>query len=319
VPVRSENDYEDLLSLWSDLESGIGIILGSPDSIQEFERRVRQYDRWMQALLERDTDLGLYLLFQLTTNSFVGYSASHALVSAVLCHLVALELKLSLPERDSLVHAAMTMNIAMTALQDQLATQIEKPDLAQQSAIQAHATAGTLMLSRLGVADQQWLDVIRMHHDEEADKSRVAEPYPAQRLARILRTVDRYSALISPRKSREARSTNDSVRAIINSPAERNDNVGQAMVNVVGMYPPGTYVRLDNLEIAVVASRGNNPGMPLLAVVMDKSGMAVNPPRLHDASAAGQGIKAALTASAIPVKPRHHLILQLGADAPAQL
>ena len=92
VTVQSENEYEDLLGLWSDLEAGLGIILGSPNSIQEFEQRVWQYDRWMKTLLQRDTDVGLYLLFQLATNSPVGYSASHALVSAVLCHLIAVEL-----------------------------------------------------------------------------------------------------------------------------------------------------------------------------------------------------------------------------------
>ena len=126
MAVQTEIEYEDLLSLWSDLESGIGIILASPASIQEFEQRVWQYDRWMQALLQRDTDVGLYLLFQLATNSPVGYSASHALVCAVLCHLMAAELKVSVPERNSLVHAALTMNIAMTAMQDELASQVEK-------------------------------------------------------------------------------------------------------------------------------------------------------------------------------------------------
>ena len=127
MTVQNENEYEDLLGMWSDLESGLGVILGSPGSIQEFEQRVWQYDRWMKDLLKRDTDVGLYLLFQLASNSPVGYSASHALVSAVLCHLIALELQLPLTERDSLVHAALTMNIAMTALQDQLAGQIDKP------------------------------------------------------------------------------------------------------------------------------------------------------------------------------------------------
>ena len=39
--MTSENDYEDLLGQWSDLESGLGIILSSPDSTQEFAHRVR--------------------------------------------------------------------------------------------------------------------------------------------------------------------------------------------------------------------------------------------------------------------------------------
>ena len=154
MTILNENEYEDLLGLWSDLESGLAIILGSPGSIQEFEQRVWQYDRWMKALLKRDTDVGLYLLFQLATNSPVGYSASHALVSAVLCHLIAVELKLPQTERDNLVHAALTMNIAMTALQDQLAGQIEKPTPQQQDAIRAHAVKGGLMLANMGVVNE---------------------------------------------------------------------------------------------------------------------------------------------------------------------
>ena len=125
--VRDENAYEDLLGQWSDLESGLGVILGSPATTQQFAYRVVQYDRWMQGLLQRDPDVGLYLLFQLASNSPVGYSASHALVCAVLCHMVGTELKLPPAERNSLVHAALTMNVAMTALQDQLATQTERP------------------------------------------------------------------------------------------------------------------------------------------------------------------------------------------------
>ena len=77
MSIHDENQYEDLLGLWSDLESGLGVILGSPGSVQEFEKRVWQYDRWMKDLLKRDADVGLYLLFQLASNSPVGYSASH--------------------------------------------------------------------------------------------------------------------------------------------------------------------------------------------------------------------------------------------------
>ena len=101
--VQSENEYEDLLAMWSDLESGLGIILSNPGNTQEFAHRVLQYDRWMQGLMRRDPDVGLYLLFQLSSNSPVGYSASHALVCAVLCHMIASELRITAKDRDSLV------------------------------------------------------------------------------------------------------------------------------------------------------------------------------------------------------------------------
>jgi hypothetical protein len=315
VNVQDENEYEDLLSLWSDLESGLGIILGSPTSIQEFEQRVLQYDRWMQTLLQRDPDVGLYLLFQLATNSPVGYSASHALVCAVLCHLIAEELPLAPKERASLVHAALTMNIAMTALQDQLASQIDKPSPTQQEAIRAHTLKGGMMLGSLGVSDGLWIDVVTRHHDERTDQGELLAVEPEVRLARILRVVDRYAAMISPRKSRAGRTTTDSVRTIITNSPEQNDEVGRALVRAVGLCPPGTYVRLDSGEIAVVMRRSSKANHPHVAIVISDMGELIAQPRLHRTAQASPKIQAALSASTVRVRLNHHLILQLGAYA----
>ena len=315
MTVQTENDYEDLLSLWADLESGLGIILGSPASVQEFEPRVWQYDRWMTDLLKRDTDMGLYLLFQLASNSPVGYSASHALVSAVLCHLIALELKLPVDERDSLVHAALTMNIAMTELQDQMAGQLEKPSAVQQAAIRDHAVKSIRLLDGLGVMDPLWLETISLHHDDSAGQGSLQQISPAQRLARILRVVDRYAAMISPRKSREGRSATDSARSIIGQTSELMDEVGLVLVGVVGQCPPGTYVRLDDGQMAVVMRRSSLPSRPFVAIVINEAGALVNPPRLHRTANASPGIKSALPPSAVRERLNHYLILQMGAYA----
>ncbi|MBC7702793.1 MAG: phosphodiesterase [Rhodoferax sp.] len=316
--VQTEDEYEDLLSLWSDLEAGLGIILGSPSSVQEFEQRVWQYDRWMQNMLQRDTDVGLYLLFQLASNSPVGYSASHALVCAVLCHLIAIELGLVKQERDSLVHAALTMNIAMTALQDQLASQVERPTPAQYDAIRAHPVKGGMMLANIGVVDEQWLDVVTGHHDETPDPGELMEVAVAVRLARIVRIVDRYAAMISPRKTREGRTATDSVRWIIGESAERDKEVGNALVRAVGLCPPGTYVRLDNGEIAVVMRRSSKANHPHVAIVLSENGQLVGQPRLHRTAQGGPLIRSSLAASSVRVRLNHHLILQLGAYAAQQ-
>ena len=115
--------YEDLLSQWSDLESGLGMLLAVPDNIEGFHQKLRQHDRWMRDLLEEDADTALYLLFQMAGTSIAGYSTTHSLVCAALCHIIALELQLPGEQRDHLVAAALTMNISMTALQDELAEQ----------------------------------------------------------------------------------------------------------------------------------------------------------------------------------------------------
>jgi HD-GYP domain-containing protein (c-di-GMP phosphodiesterase class II) len=313
VSVQSLNDYEDLLSLWSDLESGLGIVLSSPGSVQEFEQRIWQYDRWMQTLLERDADVGLYLLFQLASNSSVGYSASHSLISSVLCHLVARELKLGVNERNSLVHAAMTMNIAMTNLQDQLALQAERLTPPQQDAIRAHPVKGSMMLANLDVSDELWVDTVASHHDDKPERTELHLLTPVKRLSRILRVVDRYAAMISPRKSREGRSAPESVRRIMTADSAYNDVIGRSLVRAIGLCPPGTYVRLEDNTIAVVLRRSDKPNLPHVAVVTDGTGQVVAQPRLHSTINGRPVIQSALASALVRLRLNHHLILQLSA------
>jgi HD-GYP domain-containing protein (c-di-GMP phosphodiesterase class II) len=310
--IRSEFAYDDLLSLWSDLESGLGVILSSPASSQEFTLRVRQYDRWMQSLLQRDPDVGLYLLFQLASNSPVGYSASHALVCAVLCHLIASELGIAQAERDSLVHAALTMNIAMTGMQDVLANQTEKPTSEQQGMIRTHPVKGAQMLSTLGVTDALWLDIIARHHEDAIDKADLRQAPPATRLTRILKVVDRYAAMISPRISRAGRSATESARSIL---ANKNDEVGHALVRVIGLCPPGTYVRLDNDELAVVLRRGAQHNFPYVGIFGSVNGQFIPNPRLHSTADGGPQIQAALAAASVRARLNHYHMLQLGSHA----
>ncbi len=315
MSIESENEYEDLLALWSDLESGLGVILGSPDSTQQFAHRVLQYDRWMQGLLQRDPDVGLYLLFQLASNSPVGYSASHSLVCAVLCHLIAGELNIPRTERDSLVHAALTMNIGMTAMQDALATQVDKPSAEQQDAIRAHAVKGALMIANLGVVNGQWLDIVSSHHDDALDKIDLRTAPPTARLTRILKVVDRYAAMISPRGSRAGRSATESARSVIANASAKTDEVGHALVRAVGLCPPGTYVRLDTDETAVVLRRSGQHNHPFVAIIARPNGEMIPSPRLHATADSKPQIRSALPASAVRARLNHFQILRLSSYA----
>jgi HD-GYP domain-containing protein (c-di-GMP phosphodiesterase class II) len=314
VSIQSASEYEDVQAQWSDLESGLGVILGNPHSTQEFAPRVVQYDRWMQGLLQRDPDVGLYLLFQLAANSPVGYSASHSLVCAVLCHLIALELEIAPLERDSLVHSALTMNVAMTSMQDALATQVEKPTAQQKDMIGAHSGKGALVLADLGVTDRQWLDIVSGHHDDAVERADFNTAPPTTKLTRILKVVDRYAAMISPRMSRAGRTATESARSIMANASVKTDEIGHALVRAVGLCPPGTYVRLDNEELGVVLRRSVQHNHPFVAIIGKSTGELISAPRLHWSEHAPH-IRSSLAASAVRVRLNHFQILQLGAYA----
>ena len=311
--VKSEDEYEDLLGLWSNLESGLAMVLTHPDSVQEFAQRIHQYDRWLQDLLKQDADVSLYLLFQLATKSPVGYSASHALVCGVLCDLIATDFALPRPQRDSLVRAALTMNVAMTVLQDQMASQNSRPTHDQQIAIKEHPVKSAQLLESKGITDAMWLEVVRGHHAEDVSHEALIMLPTPRRLAHILLVVDRYAAMISPRDSREGQSAADSVRKLIQGRTEQGGAVGQALVRIVGFCPPGTFVQLEDNRVAIVTRRTKQPNQPDVVIVLDAQGQLLRPLVKHSTSGAGAGIAAALLASAVRERINHHLILQLSA------
>ena len=309
---QHEGEYEDLLSLWSDLETALSLLLSKPLLIHDFPGKLRQLDVWLQDLVAHDNDAALYLMFQLAATSTASYSASHALVCATLCHILTQELKLPAAERDSLVRAALTMNIGMTALQDELAEQRERPTTAQQEAIRSHPEDSMLLLERLFITDTLWLDVVGQHHASVNDRVPLTKQEPEDRLTRILGTIDRYAAMISPRKSRAGRSATDSVRALVGQESEQRDEVSYTLVRAIGLCPPGTFVRLDNGEVAIVLRRSEKVNHPLVASVLDKSGHHHAQPHLFQTASGKPHIQSALARSAVSLELNHRTMVRLG-------
>ena len=327
-PARLAHDeeYEDLLSLWADLEAALSVLLARPEQVRDFPAKVRQFDHWLQDLVSHDIDASLYLMFQLAGLSSVGYSASHALVCATLCHIMALQFQLKGHERNALVRAAFTMNISMTAMQDELAEQREKPSPAQQEAILQHPRESQTLLEQLHITDDLWLEVVGRHHVMVTDSTLLADLTPHDRLTRILGTIDRYAAMISPRKSRPGRSATDSVRALVGQEVVQGDEVGYMLVRTVGLCPPGTFVRLDNGETAVVLRRSDKPNLPLVASLLDRNGAHLHEPRLHHTVHEKHRVQAALARTAVTVELNHRTMVRLGlyaaqncSNAPTQL
>lgn len=307
-----ESPYQDVQGLWSDLEAALSVLLHKPALVQQLPHKIVQLDAWLQELIAHDTDSALYLMFQLAASSSAGYSASHALVCATLSHILAQELELASSERNALVRAAFTMNIGMTALQDQLALQRERPSIAQQEAIRLHAAEGSTQLAALGVQDALWLDVVRLHHIHAASHADWLLQPAAERLARILATCDRYAAMISPRRSRLGRSVTESAQAITGAQAQLYEQAGQALLRCVGHYPPGVYVALSTGETAVVVRRTVNIGYPLVATLLNARKVPVHQPSLLSTDEQQTRISHALPAHEVNLHVDHRTMVRLG-------
>lgn len=309
---QDDAPYQDLLGMWSDLEAALSLLLARPALIQQLPSKIAQLDAWLKELITHDSDSALYVMFQLAGTSTVGYSASHALVCATLCHILAADFQLAAAERDALVRAAFTMNIGMTALQDQLALQRERPSAAQQDAIAQHAAEGSRTLKELGIQDPLWLDVVALHHINTSAQLPLMEQPPAERLARILATCDRYAAMISPRRNRPGRSVAESVLAVTGPQSKLYEQAGNALIRCVGLFPPGVYVALSTGETAVVVRRTADIGHPLVATLLDARKNPVRQPVLTTTSAQAVRISHALPPHAVNLQADQRTMLRLG-------
>lgn len=314
----NEQNYEELLSLWADLESALHMVLLHPDKVQGLAKKLDELYQWQTDLIVQDSDAALYLLFQIASISTVGYSASHALICSALAQILAPRLEMSADETRLLCLSAMTMNIGMTKLQDKLALQLEKPTQKQKEQIQLHPVVGRNMLQKCGISDSVLLNVVLNHHAPPMDKKRLSKLNLEQRLTRILATIDRYAAMISPRKSRAAKTVAESLKAIIGQRMDPKDEVALALTEVIGHYPPGTLVKLENMDIAIVLRRSQRTNEPLLASIVDGNNVPHDPPPLFYASDGGPRIIASLPRSALLFRLSHKTMISLGIFAAQQ-
>lgn len=264
---------------WHDVQTRASNVLRQPDS-SSFTTRLLQLHADLALLTQRQTDATLFALMHLAASETRLYSATHAMLVSVVCMLAARTV-LHWPEDrvNSLGLAALTMNISMTELQDQLAQQSMPLTSAQVDAIDGHSQKSVDMLKNLGIQDPDWLEAVRHHHDRSPGPL-TGRP-PAQQMARLIQRADIFGARMAPRATRFPLPSTAAMQGSYFDEDKKVDEAGAALVKAVGMYAPGSYVKLASGEVAVVTRRGATPSTPRVSVVINRQGMpmAEHPPR----------------------------------------
>ena len=250
---------------------------------EEFAERMERLCGALNAQVRRNPDGTLFALIYLSATEKRMYSAAHAMLTSVMCRLAAHEV-LSWPAEqvDSLCNAALTMNVGMTELQDRLATQMDAPNAAQRRTIDTHAERGAEMLEAAGVTDAQWLQAVCEHHTQVPGP--LQGRAPASAMARLIQRADMFSARLAPRASRAPTAPAAAMQACYFDEKRQVDEAGAALIKAVGIYQPGSFVRLVTDEVAIVITRGRNTTTPRVAVLVNRSGIPTVEPTIRDTS-----------------------------------
>lgn len=276
---------------WADLLLRTHSLLREPRA-EDFLPRFEQLHGEALSRLQARTDAALTLLIFESSQDYRHYSARHGLLSLLLGELCARQLGWAEDIRGVLSRAALSMNIGISALQDRLAGQIERPGTEQRAQIDGHGDRGAELLRALGVGDSLWLQIVRLHH--EAGAGALEGRSMPEQMARVLRRVDIFGARLSPRRMRRALSGAQAARAVYLDELQQPDETGAALIKSVGLYPPGSLVRLANGEVGVVVRRGHSANEPVVAALLGKSGAPLSEPVPRDTRLATQAISASL-------------------------
>jgi HD-GYP domain-containing protein (c-di-GMP phosphodiesterase class II) len=294
---------------WLDLQSQTHAMLRDTRG-ETFLPRLQR----LQAELERHTlrnpDGTLFALIHLSGSELRQYSATHAMLVCVMTSLAARDvLKWRPAQVSALGHAALTMDIGMTELQDRLAAQKELPTPEQVRRIESHAARSVDLLQQMGVVDKLWLEAVMFHRSQVPGP--LAQRSEGKRLARLIQRADMFSARLAPRASRAPDSPGSAMQSCYFDENKQIDEAGAALIKAVGIYSPGTFVRLTSNEIAVVVKRGLNTTMPKVAVLINRQGMATGEPMLRDTSLADYRILASVPQREVKVKHSLERLLPL--------
>ena len=190
------------------------------------------------------------------------YTIRHPIDMAILCELISLRQGITDKQhRQYIVAAALTCDFSMRGLQKSLQTQSAPLTDVQHESIGYHSVQSVALLLAAGVMETVWLDTVAQHH-ERIDGSGYPLQYTGDNIcegAKILAISDRYCSMVTGRTYHNALHGKDALSVFLTEEEALYDkNIVVMLISELSIYPPGTFVQLDNGEYAVVIYRGVN-------------------------------------------------------------
>lgn len=197
---------------------------------------------------------------------YAHYAHAHAVHVALLVARLTQRLALPEAECESLVCAALTMNIAMVNLQQQLSHQAEALSSLQAKQLRLHPLASSAMLREVGIDDEIWHLAILEHHEQWNGKG---YPFglPRGKIspgAHLLHVADVAMARLHPRHYRRPQLPKSAMVQLFQQRDTLADaKLADCLIKEVGLYPPGSFVKLEQGDTAIVVQHGDDITTPL--------------------------------------------------------
>ncbi|WP_240538484.1 HD-GYP domain-containing protein [Rhodoferax sp. PAMC 29310] len=278
----------NLFARWDQTSEALKKLLGIGVRLPDFPEQLDEFARQLCELIDINADVATYRIVRQDNAKHFYYGYAHSVHTAILSVLMARYLKWEDGPMMSLVKAALTMNLSILDLQGQMAGQDGPMKDSQRAAIQKHPGEAVELLEKAGVTDTDWLTAVAQHHERQDGTGYPLQSTEIGDLAVALRVADVLMAKISPRALRAALSPQEAIRELYRE--DKGGPISTAVIKVLGIFPPGDFVKLASGELGIVVERTANARAPIVAAITNTSGQLVSTTLRRDTSAAAYAI-----------------------------
>ena len=174
---------------------------------------------------------------------------------------------------------------------------------AEHKLYQSHVGHGVTLAKQLGLSANAALGISQHHEMEDGTgfplglKGDKIGP-----LAKILALVNRYDNLCNPGNPSGALTPHEALSLIFAQMKTRFDTTTLgAFIRMMGVYPPGSMVRLASGELGVVVRSGEKAHLPLVATLTNAAGESTPTSVLRDSANDAHAVVALLSPQAMPL------------------
>lgn len=221
--------------------------------------------------INSDVALGCILLNQESGS----YPVRHSIDAAVVALLIARAMNKNDQEIQSIMTAALAMNVGMLRHHEELHRREGALSEAELEVIRNHPHESVQLLRQAGIDDDEVLHYVLLHHENEDGSGyplgKSSHEIPEN--AKIVALADRYCARVSARNYRKSMLPNAALRDILLVEKKNIDpRLAACFIRELGTYPTGSFVRLANGEIGIVTGRGGSTTTPVVHALLGPRG-----------------------------------------------
>jgi len=264
-----KNLIEKLNSVFSGLKTRLDVEMRAIDNISVLLLQdLRDYP---------DSFVGFILGGEVSGNELAKSSVNTAILSA----LTAYELKLPNHKINNIVSGALLHDVGMLRLSKGITEKKGGLSEAELEQIKSHPLHSSKIVQKELFGSHE-VNLIAMQHHERWDGQGYPDKLTGAAIdigARIVSAADAFEAMVSKKSYRNSLSGYQAVKNLLADNARRFDPaVIMAFTKVMGIYPIGSIVRLNDESIArVVNVHTDAPVRPVIQILMDKRGKVISP------------------------------------------